>query len=300
MARINEIKEQQVVVHTVGDFANSLQQIAAMRMVKLRDAVIASRRFVEEATIILKELQMEKAKLIAKEMGKKPDKIHLSPNQSIVKAPDAIQTAIIVVSSDQGLCGSYNTEIYKKLDEVVSQYPSADYFVIGKKGQSYMARYSKRHNLRFYPFNIPENVTIKDLKPLIGMFYYYQSIYLVYSKYLNTANRDVVFVELAVPHIQAVETEKEKVEGKFLFEPNLEELIATISARIRYALFRQQILDSKLSLYTAQMMAMKTAADNASELLKDLQREYNKARRKLVDKKILEVQAGRSLWAEEI
>jgi F-type H+-transporting ATPase subunit gamma len=101
------------------------------------------------------------------------------------------------------------------------------------------------------------------------------------------------------PNIEADETEKEKVEGKFIFEPSIEDLIETISARVRYALFRQQILDSKLSLYTAQMMAMKTAADNAQNLLVDLQREYNKARRKIVDKKILEVQSGRSLWAEE-
>jgi F-type H+-transporting ATPase subunit gamma len=105
-------------------------------------------------------------------------------------------------------------------------------------------------------------------------------------------------VELAVPHIEADEIKKEEEEGRFIFEPDVEELIRSISAKLRFALFRQQILDSKLSLYTAQMMAMKTAADNADELLKELQLQYNKARRKMVDKKIQEVQAGRSLWAE--
>jgi hypothetical protein len=54
-------------------------------------------------------------------------------------------------------------------------------------------------NINYYPYNIPEAVSIRDLKPLIGMFYYYQHIYLVYSKYINTANREVTFIELAVP-----------------------------------------------------------------------------------------------------
>ncbi len=60
MARLNEINEQRSVVTTVGSFANSLQQIAAMRMVKLRKIVFNSRRFVDEATLILRELHLER------------------------------------------------------------------------------------------------------------------------------------------------------------------------------------------------------------------------------------------------
>ena len=90
-------------------------------------------------------------------------------------------------------------------------------------------------------------------------FFEYDQIFLIYSKYINTATREVVFVELAIPNVAEVEKVKEIEEGKFIFEPNLDELINSVSAKLRYALFRQQILDSKLSLYTAQMLAMKTA-----------------------------------------
>jgi F0F1-type ATP synthase gamma subunit len=104
-------------------------------------------------------------------------------------------------------------------------------------------------------------------------------------------------LELAIPNIESTEDEIESKEGIFIFEPNLDELVKSVSAKLRYALFRQQILDSRLALYTAQMIAMQTAAENAKELLLDLRHEYNKARRKLIDKKIQEVQAGRTLWA---
>ncbi|NMC35694.1 F0F1 ATP synthase subunit gamma [Candidatus Beckwithbacteria bacterium] len=294
MAKVNEIKEQQIVVASVGGFANSLQQIATMRMTSLRKAVLASRRFVDEATLILRELKREKQLQFIEELEKIDKK--LSQRFGVKR-----REAIIVVSSYQGLCGSYNTEIIAKLEKILPEHLEADYFVIGSKGQDYFRRQvSKNPNLNYYPYDIPEEVQIEDLKRLISMFVYYDQIYLVYSKYINTATREVVFLELAEP---AIETEEDKEkeeenEGKFIFEPDLDDLIESVTAKLRYSLFRQQILDSKLSLYSAQMVAMQTASDNAKDLLKDLQMEYNKARRKQIDKKIQEVQAGRALWAE--
>jgi len=287
MGAVNQIKEQQIVVNSVGSFASSLQQIAAGRMVKLRTAVVAARRFVEESTLILRELQLEKSRIFEKQQrtGEGPTG-HSGPKRS----------AIIVISSSQGLCGSYNTEISKKLDTIVPDYPDYDYFVIGKKGQEYFRKAAKKYGLKYYPFNIPEEVSILNLKPLVGMFYYYDQIFLVYSKFINTASHDVVFIELAVPHILEIEAKKAQIEGKYIFEPDLDGLIASTTAKLRYALFRQQILDSRLSLYSSQMIAMQTASDNAKNLIADLQLQYNKARRKAVDKKIQEVQAGRALW----
>lgn len=298
MAKINEIKEQQIVVKSVGSFADSLQQIAASRMVRLRRLVMDSRRFVDEATMILRELELERTKKIEEELGMKKSELFTNDKKKGEEEVESVSTAIIVVTSNQGLSGSYNTDIFKKVDVIINDHPKADYFVIGKKGQEYFARVARKRNIKFYPYNIPEEVQIENLRPLISMFYHYDQIFMIYSKYINTATREVVFIELAVPHLEAAEARKEEEEGKFIFEPSVEELILSLTTNLRFALFRQQILDSKLALYTAQMLAMKTASDNAIDLLKDLKIEYNKARRKLIDKKIQEVQAGRVLWAE--
>ncbi|OGV95858.1 hypothetical protein A2W24_02270 [Microgenomates group bacterium RBG_16_45_19] len=291
MPRLNEIKDQQVVVQTVGDFANSLQQIAAARMVKLRRTNLASRRFVEEATLILRELHLERLQQWEKDLARG----RLAKKRRRLTS-SSTQTAIFVITSNQGLCGSYNNEIFDRVDQCLKEFPQADYYVLGRKGQNYFNHLKLKRPINYYPYPLSEAVSLAELQPLIGMFFYYQQIYLIYSHYLNTATRQVVFVELAVPHLGEIEAEKIKTEGKYLFEPSIDELIDQVSERIRYALFRQQILDSRLSLYTAQMVAMKTASDNAGTLLTDLKLAYNKARRKLVDKKISEVQAGRSLW----
>lgn len=300
MSTLNEIKAQKSVVSSVGDFADSLQKIAASRMVKLRNSVMNSRRFVDETTIILRELELERTKKVKRDLGF--EKTQLDTKKSKKKQPideKQITTAIIVISSTQGLAGSYNSEIFKKLDLILPEHKGADYFVIGSKGQAYFAKNAKKFGIKFYPYNIPEEVSIEDLRPLVSMFYHYDQIFIVYSKFINTITRDVVFVELAIPHSETEELKKEQEEGIFIFEPSIEDLIQSVTTSLRSALFRQQILDSKLALYTAQMLAMKTASDNAIDLLKDLQMEYNKARRKQIDKKIQEVQAGRALWADE-
>jgi F-type H+-transporting ATPase subunit gamma len=299
MPSINEIKEQKVVVHSVGEFAHSLQQIAAARMAKLRKVVMSSRRFVDEATTVLLELQLEKQKRMEKDLYGDAPKGKKKQKKSEAATKKAERTAIIVISTDQGLCGSYNTEIFAKVDQVLPEHQDADWFVIGSKGQDYFYRLEQRNKIRFFPFKMPEQPTIVDLKPLIGMFFYYTQIFMIYSKFINTATREVVFLELVIPNIAEVEAKKELEGGKYIFEPNIDELIRSLSSKLRYALFRQQILDSRLSLYTAQMLAMKTAADNSEDLLKELQLQYNKARRKVIDKKIQEVQAGRSLWEDE-
>lgn len=297
MSAIKEIKEEKETVKGVGDFATSLQQIAAGRMVKLRRSVLAAKRFADEATVILRELELARTKLVEKELGIKKSQLD-SHAKEVVKTNKENKSAVIIISSDQGLCGSYNTEIFRKTEEIIPNHLTADYFVLGSKGQEFFKRITKKYQVNYFPYNIPEEVAIEDLRPLISMFYHYDQIYLIFNKYINTATRKAVFIELAVPNIEVEELKKEKQEGKYVFEPSLFELIQSVTAKLRYALFRQQILDSKLALYTSQMIAMQTASENAKDLMEELTLKYNKARRKLIDKKIQEVQAGRILWAE--
>ena len=298
MATVREINEERETVRNVGDFTTSLQQIAAGRMIKLKKLVLAANRFADEATIILRELELEKTKQIERELKIKKSQLGES-KETIDKSKEENKSAVIVITSDQGLCGSYNTEIFRKAEEIIPNHLLADYFVIGSKGQDFFKRITKKYKVKYFPYNVPNEIVIEDLRPLISMFYHYDQVFLIFNRYINTATRKAVFIELVVPNIELEELEKEKAEGKYIFEPNLGELITSVSAKLRYALFRQQILDSKLALYTAHMIAMQTASENAKELIEELNLEYRKARRKLVDKKIQEVQAGRILWDEE-
>jgi F-type H+-transporting ATPase subunit gamma len=289
MSTINEIKEEIITVKSVGDFANALQQIATARMVKLREKVLASRPFVEEALTMMRELNTLRSKMHADDLLK----LEKKRKQEAAAAAGAGRNAVVVITSNQGLTGRYNIEIYQKLEKVVADQPDAEYYVIGKKGQEVFL--NGKYKVTSYPYEVLENFTLEDLRRLITLFDYYDQITLVYSRYLNSAKRDVVVTSIVAPELPEDE-ESQAQPGKYVYEPDIFQLIDSIGVKLRAALFQQQIFDSRLSQYSAQMIGMKTAADNAVELLGDLQLEYNKQRRKMIDKKISEVFAGSALW----
>ena len=292
MPTLNEVKEQIAVVGSVGDFANALQQIAAMRMVALRDQVWNSKRFVDEVTEILKELKYYRELLFLEEYERTSKKA-FGKNEKKEEKP--IKDAVMVVSSNQGLCGRFNAEIFKKMENYIfPRNPDADYYLLGKKCQEHYLS-SKRFKLKFFPYNVPDNFTAKDLIRLTGVFSHYNKIILIYTRYINTVNSQVVETLLVTPPTP-IEKQKKGDKVQYLFEPSIEDLIIDASAKLRAAAFQQQILDSRLAQYSAQMVGMQGASENAKVMLDDLGHEYNKQRRKMIDKKIGEVFAGSALW----
>jgi F-type H+-transporting ATPase subunit gamma len=291
MATLNEVKEQIIVVKSVGGFTNALQQIATMRMMKLRSKVLKSRPFVELANDMLSELIALRNQMDASMLMKSSKK-----HQPAATAPNNGRRAVIVITSNQGLSGSYNTEIYKRVEKLMDVEKNSDFYIIGKKGQEYFG--GGRMKVTNFPYEVVDNFTIEDLKRLIAVFDYYGQLTLVYSRFINTATRDVVATSIVNPMVEPADPKEHHLEQpvKYTFEPNITKLIEGISKKLRAALFQQQIFDARLSQFAAQMIGMQAASDNANKLLVDLQLEYNKARRKMIDKKISEVFAGSATW----
>lgn len=294
MATINETKEKMGVVKSVGSFANALQMIASMRMMALRDKVLASKRFVDEAALILKDLTYYKEMSFEQQYAEADRKSFQKKGRFLV-GPQ--KDALIIISSNQGLCGKYNAEVFRRLEsQALSDNKDSDIFIIGKKGQEHYFN-NKKYPFKFYPYNLPDNFTATDLLRLVGIFSHYRKIIMLYSRYINTVTREVTESLLVTPPV--LHTDK-KDRGKdnvpFIFEPSIDELLKEVSSKLRAATFQQQILDSRLAQFSAQMVGMQSASENAKILLGDLQHEYNKQRRKLIDKKIAEVLGGSALW----
>lgn len=289
MATINEIKEQISTVRSVGEFTNAMQQIATARMMRLRDKVLASRPFVETALAIIRELNA----LRDQDEQAERSKLKKKQKQAVAEAGPHGRRAVIVITSNAGLIGQYNTQIYHRVEKILEEEKGSEFFVIGKKGQEVFA--NGKYEVRSFPYEVPDNFEIKDLMRLIRLFDFYEHITLVYSRYFNSAKQEVVVTSVVTPEIEPL-PENERQPGKYIYEPDLYELIDDIAKKLRGALFQQQIFDSRLAQFSAQMIGMKTASDNATKLLGEMQLEYNKARRKLIDKKISEVFAGSASW----
>ncbi len=135
MPSINEIKENMVVVGAVGDFTAALQQIALVRMVRTHNQVEVNRPYVEMATAMSQELYAIQAGLEA-EAAKKATASGAG-SRGLQPLSFKKSSAVIVITSNQGLTGTYNNVIYKKVEAVIEQEKDSDFFVIGRKGQEY-------------------------------------------------------------------------------------------------------------------------------------------------------------------
>ena len=289
MSNISDIKEQIITVQGVGDFTKALQQIAMLRLTKLRGSVIASRPFILEAVKVLGELTALRNQLTIADLFAL-DRKH--SDKTADNTSHLGRTAVIVITSNPGLTGQYNQEIFRALKPVFASEKSAEFFVIGRKGQEYFR--GRKVKVTNFPYNVPETFGISDLRSLINLFDTYVKVTLVYSHYVTSTKREILTSTIVRPELEHLDAEANP--PRFIYEPDLYALINLVSTSLRGALFQQQILDARLSQNSAQMLGMQTASDNAVELIRELRQEYNKQRRKLIDKKINEVFAGSSLW----
>ena len=202
-------------------FANALQQIAAMRMMALRDKVLASKRFVDEATEILRELNLYKEMVFKKDYAE-ADKKAFNKNKKLILEKKEENLSIIVVTSNQGLCGKYNAEIFKKLEgEIMPAHPKADIFIIGNKGQEHYLT-NKKYVYKFYPYDLPDNFASTDLLRLTGIFPHYHRIIMVFSRYINTIKRDVTETMLVTnPEAYLKDNKEENSEGNLDVGPEI-------------------------------------------------------------------------------
>lgn len=308
MPTINEIKEQMIVVGSVGGFTNALQQIATLHMMRMRDQVVKSRPFVEAANEMMQELIGLRSQMQIEDMAM------LKRQAKNAGINVGGRRAVIVITSNQGLTGRYNIEIYQRVEKMLEAEKDADFFVIGKKGQEFFG--GGHFKVKYFPYAVPDDFGVGDLQRLTTLFDLYDHVTLVYSHYINSATHEVVAISVIAPVTPEEEVapengqspvpaepegrkkgkHKEPSGPKFIYEPEIDDIISGVSKKLRAALFQQQILDARLAQHASQMIGMKTASDNANTLTDELRVEYNKQRRKMIDKKISEVFAGSALW----
>jgi F-type H+-transporting ATPase subunit gamma len=208
---------------------------------------------------------------------------------------------IILVTSDKGLCGPLNGNLFKLVTEIKTP---ARYAVIGRKGAQFIAR-TKRELLA--DFTVNDRVPFADVR-VVAEFMVKQflegnvdTVELIYPHFRNTLVQTPTNLPLlplqslaqVIADLHQDSGHQAKVDDReILFEPDahtvLEALLPLYVNREVY----QHVLDAKASEHSSRMVAMKTAKDNATSLISDLTLEYNKARQAGITQEILEIAAA--------
>jgi F-type H+-transporting ATPase subunit gamma len=289
MANLKEIRIRLNSVKSTRQITSAMKMVSAAKLRKAQDAIMQMRPFASK----LQEIQRSASAAINNESA---ENVFIQPGASD-------RVLLVVISSNRGLCGAFNSNIIKKtLSRIIQKYSSVlhetklDVMCIGKKGYENLK--SRKLSLINPQYSILEKLTFEDSRKiaddLIANFLTkkYGIIELIYNQFRNAAVQDVV-VESFLPLTIAPDAEEiPKVSLNYIYEPSPELLLENLIPMALRIQFHKALLDSLASDHGARMTAMHKATDNATDLIRELELTYNKARQASITKELLEIVSG--------
>jgi len=215
-----------------------------------------------------------------------------------VKHPDVKRVGYVVISSDRGLCGGLNNNLFKKMLADMGEWQvkgaEVSLVALGKKAMAYFKNVKVEVTAAASDFG--ENPQIEDLigviRPLLEEYRdrKVDRVYLVHNEFINTMVQKPI-VEQLLPLPPTDDKEIRDI-WDYIYEPDAETLLNSIMVRYIEALVYQGVLENLASEHAARMIAMKSATDNASDLIGELNLVYNKARQAAITQEISEIVGG--------
>ena len=261
-------------VKNTAQITKAMQMVAAAKMRKAQAAALAGRPYQE---VLMRVLAAVKG--------------HVEPSSHALLAVRPVkQELILIFSTDKGLCGPLNTNLFRELTEIDRE--KTEYAVMGRKAVQFIAR--TRRNLTA-DFALKDTVRFADIRPIAKFASdkfisgEVDQVRVLYPKFVNTLTQQSVMQDLLPVPTEKLDVQGEAAHGEYLFEPDAHGVLEAILPHyIAFQLF-QMALNARASEHSARMVAMKNATDNAKDLIKDLTLEYNKVRQENITTELLEI-----------
>ncbi len=296
MASLREIKSRIAGIKSTEKITRAMKMVSAVKFRKAQENVLAARPYAKKISEILKNLIPTVENL----------------DNELLKQKEIKKVCVIVVTSDRGFVGSFNTNLIKTAQSLINEkyneyYSSHNLTLItmGKKGFGF---YSKREYDIFAryteAFNTLHFETARELVDIVIKGYLeskFDKVILVYNEFKNAAQANIR-VEQFLPIIsidegsEELKTDEKKEEkhilSNFIYEPAVKDIIDYLLPKHLNTQIWRVMLESFASEQAARMTAMEIATTNANELVEILQLNYNRARQTAITKEILEIVGG--------
>lgn len=280
MANLKEIRNRITSVSSTMQITSAMKMVSAAKLKKAQDAITAMRPYAEKLTELLQNLSATLDGDIGGEFT----------TQREVK-----KVLIVVVTSNRGLAGAFNTNAIKEAKNRATFYADkqVDIFAIGKKGNDVLSKTLSvvdNQSAIFDDLTFDNVALISDMLTQKFVSGEYDKIELIYNQFKNAATQ-IVQTEQFLP-LAPIKSDKPVSTGDYIFEPSKEEIVLTLIPKSLKTQLYKGIRDSFASEHGARMTAMHKATDNATELRNQLKLTYNKARQASITNEILEIVGG--------
>lgn len=291
MPNTKELRRRIRSVKNMSQITKAMQMVAATKMRRAQTQAISGRPY---TTTLHKAVMALLPKL------SKITNPLLVPNNSEV-------SAALVISTDKGLCGSLNTNLFKAVSTFINENKDPQFYTIGKKGRNFIAKMGKDLVADFENSDLVTFRTASQIGRLVTKAYLNNEIgsfSIIYPNFVSALRQEPKIMPLLPINLESMqefydmalkdteakkETLREEEKQEFLFEPNLSELLDFIVTHYVQVKIYQALLETKASEHSARMIAMQNATDNAKELAGDLTLSYNQTRQESITKELLEI-----------
>ena len=290
MKGMRDIRNRMKAVASTGQITHAMELVAASKMKKAQNSAEAGRAY----AILLMDL----TETVLERLGK-------SFAQAGGVAPGK-KRLIIVFSTDKGLCGSLNTNIFKSISEIGRT--DADYIAVGTRAGRFIAKSGRTLKGQF---KVGDTVTFAQTSKIANFAIKlakesgeYGSIEALYPIFVNTLKQETALVKLApvddlhtfIDRLRKTykmdDMPRVEEDRNIKFEPSADEVLLRLPQFYIKQSLHHIALDAKASEHSARMVAMKSASDNADTLMAELNLEYNKARQSAITTEILELSSA--------
>ncbi len=282
MASLKSIKKRIVSVKNTRQITKAMKMVSAAKLRRAQENVVAARPYAKKLGEVLQTLAS-----------------NLEGDQHpLLEKRDAKKLLLIVLTSDRGLCGGFNTNLCKAADrylkEKSSSYEQISVMTVGRKGNEFLrSRYTVYRNFA----NVlakPNYATAASIaSDVIEGFVAgeYDQVELLYNSFRTVMSQDITFQQmLPVCPEQSIEQDETPVE--FIYEPSVGELLAEILPKnIEVQIFKA-MLETVAGEHGARMTAMDSASKNANEMIGKLTLQYNRARQAAITTELMEIISG--------
>jgi F-type H+-transporting ATPase subunit gamma len=281
MANLKEVRIRIASVNSTQQITKAMKLVSATKLRRAQNAIVQMRPYAQKLNGILANLA---------------DSIDVDSLKVYFNQRPVSNVLLVVITSDRGLCGSFNANVIKLANKLVKEdYAGKNVTIlpVGKKAAEFFAKTNvgliNDFKDTFQQLNADNGFAIGEY--VLNQFKAgkFDKVEVVYNQFKNAATQ-ILVNEPFLPIVSAIGVQASK--NDYIFEPSKEVILEELIPRILKTQIYKSLLDSFASEHGARMVAMDKATDNAGELIKALKLEYNRARQAAITTEISEIVGG--------
>jgi len=275
VASVKDIKLRIRAIKNTQQITKAMKMVAAARIRRAENKVKASRPYTEKM-----------GEMVANLIGSTAE-----PHPFFSVRPPK-QIALLLVTADKGLCGSYNSNLLRLAQNLISRKGSAriDLITVGNKGKGFFSKRGRKTKAHFVPSFYPVFEDAKKIAELIIPNFLkgeWDEVRVIYSRFISAINQKPTET-LLLP----LSSEAGRKKTEFFYEPSAEAALSLLLPKYIQVLLFNALLEARAAELGARLVAMGNATDNAKKLIDSLTLEFYRARQESITKEILEVASG--------